>query len=252
MNNLKALRESLDLKQSEFAAIFGIPQTTYSNYETGVREPKTQFWIDVADRYGVTVDYLLGMTDDPHGTAHGGKTALEASYDALDAHGKRLVDLVIDAELERMAAAPAPSVDEPRPMILHYIIPAAAGWVNPVEGEDFEMIPLPDDAPTDADFCITVSGNSMEPRLHAGDLAYVKRGAPLGDYDVGVFNVSGDVLIKRWHIDRRGVLHLTGTNPAEAGANRIIPVSSQDSVVCFGKVINAKKPPQGDGPTAAW
>ena len=85
----------------------------------------------------------------------------------------------------------------------------------------------------------------MEPKLHDGDLAYVRRGAPLNEYDVGVFYVSGDVLIKRWHVDRRGILHLTGLNPAAQGANRIIPVSSQDSVVCFGKVIT-KKPPRGE------
>ena len=188
---------------------------------------------------------LSESADDPHGTAHGGKTALEANYDALDAHGRRLVDLVIDAELERMAAVPV-VVDFPRPMIQHFLVPAAAGYASPIEGEEYEMIPLPDDAPDDADFCITVRGDSMEPKLHDGELAYVRRGAPLDEYDVGVFYVSGDVLIKRWHVDRRGILHLTGTNPAAQGANRIIPVSSQDSVVCFGKVINAKKPPRGE------
>lgn len=244
--NLKALRLSDGKTQEEFAQQFGVKKTTYSCYETGISEPKLQFLIDVANRYAVTTDYLLGLSDDPHGTAHGGKTALEANYDALDAHGRRLVDLVIDAELERMAATPV-VVDFPRPMIQHFLVPAAAGYASPIEGEEYEMIPLPDDAPDDADFCITVRGDSMEPKLHDGDLAFVRRGAPLNEYDVGVFYVSGDVLIKRWHVDRRGILHLTGTNPAAQGANRIIPVSSQDTVVCFGKVITkTKKPPRGE------
>lgn len=244
--NLKALRLSDGKTQEEFAQQFGVKKTTYSCYETGISEPKLQFLIDVANRYAVTTDYLLGLSDDPHGTAHGGKTALEANYDALDAHGRRLVDLVIDAELERMAAVPV-VVDFTRPMIQHFLVPAAAGYASPIEGEEYEMIPLPDDAPEDADFCITVRGDSMEPKLHDGDLAFVRRGAPLNEYDVGVFYVSGDVLIKRWHVDRRGILHLTGTNPAAQGANRIIPVSSQDSVVCFGKVITkTKKPPRGE------
>lgn len=190
---------------------------------------------------------LSESADDPHGTAHGGKTALESNYDALDAHGRRLVDLVIDAELERMAA-PQPSnvVEFPRPMIQHFIVPAAAGYASPIDGEDYEMIPLPDGAPENADFCITVSGDSMEPNLHDGDLAYIKRGAPLNEYDVGVFYVSGDVLIKQWYVDARGVLHLRGTNPSAAAANRVIPRSSQDTVVCYGKVLNAKKPPRGE------
>ena len=105
-DNLKALRDSLGLKQDEFGAALGVKKSTYSNYETGRTDPPASFWVDVANRYAVTTDYLLGLSDDPHGTAHGGKTALEANYDALDAHGRRLVDLVIDAELERMAAIP--------------------------------------------------------------------------------------------------------------------------------------------------
>ena len=233
------------MKQDEFGESVGLKKTTYQGYESGTREPPASFWVDVANRYAVTTDYLLGLSDDPHGTAHGGKTALEANYDALDAHGRRLVDLVIDAELERMAAVPV-VVDFPRPMIQHFLVPAAAGYASPIEGEEYEMLPLPEDAPDDADFCITVRGNSMEPKLHDGELAYVRRGAPLNEYDVGVFFVSGDVLIKRWHVDRRGILHLTGLNPSAQDANRVIPVSSQDSVVCFGKVINKKTPPRGE------
>ena len=245
IDNLKALRDSLGLKQEEFGAALGVKKSTYSNYETGRTEPPASFWVDVANRYAVTTDYLLGLSDDPHGTAHGGKTALEAHYDALDAHGKRIVDLVMDAELERMAAfVPDKVVEFPRPMIQHYIVPAAAGYASPIEGDEYEMIPLPDGAPDNADFCITVRGNSMEPFLYDGDLAYVKRGAIMNDLDVGVFYVAGDVLIKRWHVDNGGVLHLWGLNPAASGANRVIARSSQDRVVCFGKVINKKSPPR--------
>jgi phage repressor protein C with HTH and peptisase S24 domain len=244
--NLKALRESAGLKQEEFGAGLGVKKSTYSNYENGKTDPPATFWVDVAEQYQVTTDYLLGMVSDPHGTKYGGATKLDASYNALDEHGRRLVDLVVDAELERMAAAPAPVIEFPRPMIQHFIVPAAAGYASPIDGEDYEMIPLPDGAPENADFCITVDGNSMEPYLHDRDLAYVKRGAPLKEYDVGVFYVSGDVLIKQWYLDRSGVLHLRGLNPAAAGANRVIPRYSQDTVVCFGKVINEKKPPRGE------
>lgn len=244
--NLKSLREEKGLNQEEFGATVGVKKTTYQGYESGAREPDAQFWIDVSDRYMVTTDYLLDQVSDPHGTKYGGATKLDASYNALDEHGRRLVDLVVDAELERMAATPAPVIEFPRPMIQHFIVPAAAGYASPIDGEDYEMIPLPDGAPENADFCITVSGNSMEPYLYDRDLAYVKRGAPLQEYDVGVFSVNGETLIKRWYVDRSGVLHLRSINPAASGSNRTIPRSSQDRVVCYGKVINEKKPPRGE------
>lgn len=62
---LKELRDSLGLTQAEFGKSIGIAKSTYNNYETGIRDPKSDFWIAVAQRYGVTIDYLMGFSDDP-------------------------------------------------------------------------------------------------------------------------------------------------------------------------------------------
>lgn len=63
---LKELRDSLGLTQAEFGKSVGIAKSTYNNYETGIRDPKSDFWIAVAQKYGVTIDYLMGFSDDPH------------------------------------------------------------------------------------------------------------------------------------------------------------------------------------------
>lgn len=63
---LKAFRESLGLTQAEFGKSVGIAKSTYNNYETGIRDPKSDFWIAVAQKYGVTIDYLMGYSDNPH------------------------------------------------------------------------------------------------------------------------------------------------------------------------------------------
>ena len=58
---LKELRKTkLQLTQTEFANIFDIPQTTYSGYENGFSEPPLDFLIKVADKFGLTLDYLCG------------------------------------------------------------------------------------------------------------------------------------------------------------------------------------------------
>ncbi len=64
--NLKALRESLGLTQKEFASSLSIGLTTYNGYETGARDPRSDFWIAVAKKYGVTIDYLMGFSDNPY------------------------------------------------------------------------------------------------------------------------------------------------------------------------------------------
>lgn len=62
---LKDLREDKDLVQKEVAALLNIDQRVYSNYEIGKREIPTRFLIVLAKFYGTSVDYILGLTDNP-------------------------------------------------------------------------------------------------------------------------------------------------------------------------------------------
>lgn len=62
---LRDLRDDADLTQKQVAELLGINQRVYSNYETGKREIPSHFLILLADYYHVTVDYILGRTDDP-------------------------------------------------------------------------------------------------------------------------------------------------------------------------------------------
>ena len=57
---LRDLREDHDLTQKEIAAVLGIDQRVYSNYETGKREIPVHHLVKLADYYSVTTDYLLG------------------------------------------------------------------------------------------------------------------------------------------------------------------------------------------------
>lgn len=60
---LRDLREDKDMKQKEVAAVLGIDQRVYSNYETGKREIPTRFVVQLADFYGVSTDYILSRTN---------------------------------------------------------------------------------------------------------------------------------------------------------------------------------------------
>lgn len=67
-NRLKEVRLSTGMTQEDFAESVGVSKTTYNNYETGRREPRSDFWMAVSDKYNITVDYLIGRSDDPRGT----------------------------------------------------------------------------------------------------------------------------------------------------------------------------------------
>lgn len=64
-NRLRQLRESTGLNQKDFAASIGLKHTTYNGYETGKHKPKSDILVIIADKYNVTVDYLLGNSNRP-------------------------------------------------------------------------------------------------------------------------------------------------------------------------------------------
>jgi len=62
---LRDLREDHDLTQTEVAKILSCSQRVYSNYERGDIDIPTYVLIELSNFYGVSVDYLLGLTDNP-------------------------------------------------------------------------------------------------------------------------------------------------------------------------------------------
>lgn len=62
MNRIRELREDRDLRQYDVSVATGIDQRTLSNYETGKTNPDSFAIIKLADFFGVTTDYLLGVS----------------------------------------------------------------------------------------------------------------------------------------------------------------------------------------------
>ncbi|MGN0817616.1 MAG: helix-turn-helix domain-containing protein [Candidatus Coproplasma sp.] len=60
---LKELREERQLKQAAVAERLNIRQNTYSQYENGLRQLPIEILIELANIYGVSTDYILGLTD---------------------------------------------------------------------------------------------------------------------------------------------------------------------------------------------
>lgn len=60
---IRELREDNDLKQRELADILCCSQRVYSNYECGDLDIPTEVLIKLANHYGTSVDYILGLTE---------------------------------------------------------------------------------------------------------------------------------------------------------------------------------------------
>lgn len=60
---IRDLREDRDMTQKEIAGILSCSQRVYSDYERGVLDIPTEILIKLSKFHGVSVDYILGLTD---------------------------------------------------------------------------------------------------------------------------------------------------------------------------------------------
>lgn len=58
----KQLRKSRNLTQAELGSKIGLSKAVVSKYETGMGYPTFDVLIQIADYFGVTTDYLLGVS----------------------------------------------------------------------------------------------------------------------------------------------------------------------------------------------
>ena len=79
---MSTLRRARGLSQRAAAADLLISQALLSHYENGAREPGLAFLCRACKYYGVTADYLLGLSDENGGSAE--RAALSDALEALE------------------------------------------------------------------------------------------------------------------------------------------------------------------------
>ena len=62
---LKELRKKKGISQLRLATELNTTQNTISRYETGEREPGIDELTKIADYFNISVDYLIGRTENP-------------------------------------------------------------------------------------------------------------------------------------------------------------------------------------------
>ncbi len=65
MKRLKELRLNKKMTLQQMANILGLTQRNYQRYESGEVDPPTSKTIALADFFDVSLDYLVGRSDDP-------------------------------------------------------------------------------------------------------------------------------------------------------------------------------------------
>ena len=63
IDRIRELREDHDLTQAKVSKVLGTTQQVYSRYENGTNEIPVRHIITLCRFYGVSADYMLGLSD---------------------------------------------------------------------------------------------------------------------------------------------------------------------------------------------
>lgn len=241
--NLQRLMDEKRVKQADIARLLEVSRSTVSAYCKGMQMPRMDKVEQLAQYFAVSSSELI----EPEKAKivplfESDEKPIVKLFDQLNEQGQNeLLDYG-----EQLLKKPEYQLAQPSPVrhIKHYLVPSAAGYASPIEGEDYELMEWDSSVPAGADFCISISGDSMEPFIHDGELVYVRRDSPLNEFDVGIFFVDGNVFCKQWCVDYSGTLHLLSANEKRQDANIVIPRDSSRSCICFGKVLLKERLPR--------
>ncbi len=237
-NKLLELRKSLGLTLKEFSAELGIPTTTYNGYEKGARQPGSDFWILVANKYNVSVDYLMGFTDKKQKSAPAfSDEALKIArqYDAAPDNIKDIVSAVLALNIGADIVPEAPKKTKVIPLFGARFAAGSPETAGDLEWENYET------TNQRADFAIHVNGDSMEPVLQDGTIALGVRRFPQAG-EVGAFSVDGEFLVKQFVSDSQGNVYLFSVNRDRADADMVLWHDADRDLRCYGTILCARTP----------
>lgn len=267
IGRIKKIKSERKITNEKLSELTGIPLGTLSKIMAGISDsPKLSNIVLIADALGCTLDYIVKGTPqtDFNYTLSNDEMNFIEDYRQLDTYGRELIALVTQKEIERVGmvsegstvskkktADPklrtsakiltvpdvgysrTPSLDFARRNVLLYDLPVSAGPGVYLDDSMADEISIPDNEKTAlTDFALRISGNSMEPKYHDGDIVLVEDTDNVEIGDLGIFVLDGNGYFKRFGGDR-----LISLNP-EYGD---ILLRDYAEAVCCGRVIGKLK-----------
>lgn len=245
---LKLARETNKLGQKDVERMTGISFKTISNYENNRSEPDVEKLSLLCKAYNMPADYFISDDFESLHTfnffLHRYEREIMKKYRALDEHGKEVTDYILNAEYTRcLAPKPTPiplpeTVEEEQDPYYNVIPfrnseqPVSAGTGVYLGPESFDSLMVRENELTSrGSFGVPVSGDSMEPHYHDGDILIVEKCEELELGEIGVFTLNGEGYVKQL-----GHGELISLNP------KYKPIPMNESILLNGRVIGILDP----------
>lgn len=267
IGRIKKIKSERKITNEKLSELTGIPLGTLSKIMAGISDsPKLSNMVLIASALGCSLDYIVSGTPENTNncTLSESELSLIEDYRQLDSHGKELVMLVAQKELDRvgiisektvaaskntvkekntksatiipftaMASSQAYSSDFAKKTVLLYDLPISAGPGVYLDESLADEIIIPDnDKTASTDFALRISGNSMEPKYHDGDVLLIEDTDSVDVGELGIFILDGNGYFKKYGGDR-----LISLNPDYGD----ILLRDYAESVCCGRVVGKLK-----------
>ena len=200
-SRLKLRREELGLTQTELAKLIGVSKGSIGNYESEISSPNENILIKLFSALDCDANYLYH--DDINKSNDSiSNTELQhiKKYRALDEHGKKIVDFVLNEEYGRSTEQESGELIQTNCIVLTMYEDAVSAGTGEYLNDGRCVEVTVDETPLTerADFILRVSGDSMEPTYYDGDKVLVENAVELSVGEIGIFVLNGQGYIKEY------------------------------------------------------
>jgi repressor LexA len=216
---LKELREKKGLYPSEIAKILGISRTAYIKYESGETAHPRKI-DELAAFFNVSVDYLLGRLDSPHGTPFAGQD------------GKHF--LLFAGQAKNEIPPPTDNIKIP-------IIGSVKCGYDGLAYEYLDGYVMIDNTKHHGDIkAFRCRGDSMNGLgIFEGDIAIVRVQDDVDNGDLAIVIVDGDEGMLKRVRKQEGAIILESANPTYPP--RVFTGEDMNKVRVIGKVVEIRR-----------
>ena len=192
-------RKELNMSIDDLVAESGIPKGTLSKITAGINTNPTLSTVEtLCKALKCSINDAVGY-DSETDSFSSSELKMIKKYRALDEHGKKIVDFILDEEYKHSSEEQNEVYQTNCLVLTMYEDAVSAGtgeYLN--DGRCVEV--TVDETPLTerADFILRISGDSMEPTYHDGDKVLVESTTELNVGEIGIFILNGQGYIKEY------------------------------------------------------
>lgn len=202
---LKSLRQEKGWSQQRLADELKLSKSSVNMYERGEREPGFETMETIADLFNVDMNYLYGHTD------------------------IKIADPIVRSKQPTIPPGfePMPAMD-----VVPLVGRIACGTPIMAEENIEQMVCVP--SRWHSTFTLTCKGDSMEPRIHDGDLVAIRSQPEVENGEIAAVRIGEEATLKHVYL-HENFIELRPENPAFGSI--ILSRDDMNDVVIEGKAV---------------